>query len=348
MFEFAIEQSRKRPPTRRFMASVFASITFHCLIVAALIQFPELLRPGLVHWFRPPSLGASLSPKETWRTVTFVGSSTKMEMPAADVLKRYVYSWDREASKGNTPAFRVQWSAPLSLPDEAEKTAKPVPGLQEPMVAPAASLAAAAPPAGDPSAVVPNENQVSGAPFEVKNDPSANSGSEKTVTIFLPSPSKGDVNPGPAKTGTPSRIPSETKVSENRNAAAAGQKAGGQEAHKVFENEQAAIRTEGSGFFDTRGFPLGEYASAIIERIKGNWSIPSNLRSSSGRSTVIFFIEKDGRISGLRIVTPSGSNSLDLAAMESVLISNPFPPLPTGFPGDHVGAKFIFSYNERP
>jgi protein TonB len=116
---------------------------------------------------------------------------------------------------------------------------------------------------------------------------------------------------------------------------------------KVFEDQQKAIRTEGSGLFGTKGFPLGEYAHAIIERVKENWMIPSNLRNSQGRTTVIFYIDRDGRFTDARIITSSGSSSLDLAALNAVIESNPFPPLPRGFPGDRVGAKFVFSYNEH-
>ena len=111
--------------------------------------------------------------------------------------------------------------------------------------------------------------------------------------------------------------------------------------------EQQVIQSEGSGLFDTKGFPLGDYANIIIERVKGNWSIPSNLRNSQGRTTVIFYIDRNGRFSDARIVVSSGSSSLDYAALSAVIGSNPFPPLPKGFPGDHVGAKFVFSYNER-
>ena len=115
----------------------------------------------------------------------------------------------------------------------------------------------------------------------------------------------------------------------------------------LLDNEQKIIRSEGSGLFNTGGFPLGEYANLIIERVKGNWMIPSNLRTSQGRTTVIFYIDREGRSADARIVISSGSNSLDIAALSAILGSNPFPPLPKGFPGDRVGAKFIFSYNER-
>jgi len=116
---------------------------------------------------------------------------------------------------------------------------------------------------------------------------------------------------------------------------------------QIFEDQEKALRSEGSGLFDTKGFPLGDYASAIIERVKGHWLIPSNLRNSKGRTTVIFYIAKNGNYTDARIVASSGSNSLDLAALNAIIGSNPFPPLPTGFPGNQVGAKFVFSYNER-
>ena len=48
----------------------------------------------------------------------------------------------------------------------------------------------------------------------------------------------------------------------------------------------------------------------------------------------------------LKVVASSGSQSLDLSALHAVLLSKPLPPLPGGFPGEHVGAKFVFFYNE--
>lgn len=123
-------------------------------------------------------------------------------------------------------------------------------------------------------------------------------------------------------------------------------KSGPQPAERVFENEQSALRSEGSGFFDTKGFYLGDYAREVVRRIKENWLIPPELQYSRGRATLIFYIERDGQISGLRLVASSGSNLLDRSALQSVLASSPFPPLPQGFPNQHLGAKFIFSYNE--
>ena len=110
-------------------------------------------------------------------------------------------------------------------------------------------------------------------------------------------------------------------------------------------DEQQATRRQGIAFFDHKGFPLGEYANLIKDRIYGQWFIPSNLRNSQGHTTVVFFIDKDGRYtdgaSSHRQATIS-----EFGSPERHYNSNPFPPLPQGFPGDHVGVRYIFSYNE--
>ena len=82
--------------------------------------------------------------------------------------------------------------------------------------------------------------------------------------------------------------------------------------------------------------------------IKGSWLIPSHLKDSQGHTTIVFYINKDGRSSGARIEASasSGNNALDIAALKAIMNSNPFPPLPKGYPGDHLGAKFVLSYNE--
>jgi protein TonB len=83
-----------------------------------------------------------------------------------------------------------------------------------------------------------------------------------------------------------------------------------------------------------------------VDKIKDSWLIPAIIRSESGRTTILFYIEKDGQISGLRVVAESGNRRLDSAALNSVLVAGPFPPLPRDFSGEHIGAKLVFSYNE--
>ncbi len=324
MFDFAISRQKWRPPSRRLMKSGVVSIISHLLVFVVLNENPHVLLPGLRPWVRPaPSLKGALPDKE-WRTVTFVERPGSMRMPSAEVLRELIYDWNRDPGKGSgRPPIPIRWgdetvAAAVQFPEPVPRVLSP-----EGSPLPVPEVAAAKPPnTADP--------ERGGSP------------EGKQVTVYLPPPSG---TPTPAK--IPETIPASepTKVAAERMTAPATEPR--QEA-RVFQDRQAAMRTEGSGLFDTKGFPLGDYATIIIEKVKGNWLIPSNLRNSQGRTTIVFFIRKDGTFVNAQIVSPSGSSSLDIAALSAIIGSNPFPPLPEGFPGDRVGAKFVFAYNERP
>src|SRR5512144_2072458 len=89
MFEFAISQQQKHPPSRRFLASMAVSLASHFLCVAVLIEYPQLLGPGLKNWLEQSILVSSTgAPKEsTWRTVAILGDKNGvMKMPSAATL----------------------------------------------------------------------------------------------------------------------------------------------------------------------------------------------------------------------------------------------------------------------
>jgi len=344
MFEFAISQQRRHTPSRRTVASWIGSCLAHLLAIEILIAFPSLLGPGLAHWFRSSRTGKDSSQEQIiWRTVTVLRSPTAMQGPSAATLRANTYDWARAARDAmKSPPIRISWkNEPTPNPKAAERPVSPLPSTSEPAesarrAAEAAAAAAAAAAASGGSA---QEESATG-PGRV---------------VYLPAPSPA-VEPRqiprqvPAAAGAPPAAlpPPASKVDPSKepppSAPTTQQASAGTQ---VFENKQQALQSEGSGFFDTKGFPLGQYATAVIERVKGNWSIPSNLRNSRGRTTVVFFIGKDGRYTGAQIVKSSGITSLDLAALNAVLISNPFPPLPPGFPGNQIGAKFVFAYNEQ-
>jgi len=327
MFDYAIYQSRQRRPRKRVLASWILSFLFHLIFLISLIQFPQLLQGGRYYHYRAiPLIANIISPDsedddENWRTVTVLRSPSSMTAPSAATLKKYLEGPDKEGSA--VPPIRIRWGdVEISRAD-----LPPMPRTNQEAEEPDISLP-------------PNEYVSAGS------SPSTDTGEGSTVASPSPkepaSLNESSEEPQPktevASNIPPSTIPDSIPPPEIESAP--------KETVKVFENEQKAIRSPDSGFFDTKGFPLGEYTSIIVERIKGKWFIPSNLRNSQGNTTVIFYIDRDGHFMNARIVMSSGSNSLDLAALNAVIESNPFPPLPDGFPGEHVGAKFIFSYNE--
>ncbi|HYK89745.1 MAG TPA: energy transducer TonB [Acidobacteriota bacterium] len=315
-----------------------------------LIEYPQLLTPGLNRWFRQPNLLAAIFSHESdqqgeaskWRTVTVLGKSAdrRMAAPSTATLRQFMYDWSKNNS--GVPPVRVRWGDEKGQTnDSSALKAPPPPPIQE-LRRPEEKTSA------PPTASEGGGGSQGSQTAAVVGDP----GGARGAVLLPPPQPKSDtrpVAPENAANTTPTSIPSGINPPASppgptpKSAVAAQSKA----EPKVFEDAQKAIRTEGSGLFDTRGFPLGDYANLIIERVKGNWLIPSNLRNSQGRTTVIFYIDRNGRFTNARIITSSGSSSLDLAALNAVIESNPFPPLPNGFPGDHVGAKFVFSYNER-
>ncbi len=354
MFEFAISQHQKRRPTKRVYACWAASCVLHVIALMLLIRYPQLISPGLNRWFRQPALLARLFSQENaekssdWRTVTFVGKSSnaKLTTPSAATLRKYMYNWNRKPE--GVPPVRVRWGGEKGGPttETAKAPTKPVLGTKEPQPSPEEKPVAAANPHEPATSGGGGEGGAAAGAQAVRGTGTAYLPAPQPGSVVKEAPKTAEISPNAAPASIPSGI-SQPVTSTASPAAKPAQQTAPKSSARTFEDEQKAIHTEGTGLFGTMGFPLGEYANLVIERVKGNWLIPSNLRKSQGRTTVIFYIDRDGRFTNARIITSSGSSSLDLAALNAVIESNPFPPLPKGFPGDHVGAKFVFSYNER-
>jgi TonB family protein len=336
MFDYAISRNQKQKPTNRIMASCIASFVIHVVLLVLLIQFPQLLRGGMLSRFRFIALitegltQKTSNEEENWRTVAVLSPQSKMQAPSIEQLKKLLYDWDKKGTGKEAPPIRLRWGAEQKAALNAPAPPKIIPEPKVPAPRIRAGELANAPPGSaaemqSPAGRAPDN--APGSPAVVRAEPSA--GKRDVVNLPPPAP--------PAKIETaantaPGSIPEGVKQPA--------------EAYKVFENEQQAIHSSESGFFGTKGFPLGEYANQIKERIKGKWNIPSHLQKFQGHTTVVFYIDKNGRYGNARIVTSSGSNSFDIAALMAVIESDPFPPLPKGFPGNHIGAKFVLSWNE--
>lgn len=101
---------------------------------------------------------------------------------------------------------------------------------------------------------------------------------------------------------------------------------------------------------DTMGVDFGGYLSRVLHDVRLNWYnlIPEVARPpimKKGKVTIEFAITKNGGVSGMTLVGPSGDISLDRAAWGGITASNPFPPLPSQFPGQYIALRFHFYYN---
>ncbi len=165
MFEYAISQHKRRPPSRRLLAAWAFSCLGHVAMVFLLLEYPQLLRGGMNQWFRTPTdFTSTIPPPKEWRNVAMVGS--KMEMPPADELKKYIYDFNR-AKPGTENAPPIHVNLPRGILDDAPAAVpKPQPEPGRPSTTPvplAGGAAGAAPPASGTGAGVAGNPAIAGA-----------------------------------------------------------------------------------------------------------------------------------------------------------------------------------------
>jgi outer membrane biosynthesis protein TonB len=101
---------------------------------------------------------------------------------------------------------------------------------------------------------------------------------------------------------------------------------------------------------DTMGVDFGPYLQRILHDVKQNWYllIPDSARPpimKKGKLSIEFAIIKNGQVPAMQLVLTSGDVALDRAAWASITNSQPFPPLPPEFHGDHLSLRFNYYYN---
>ena len=104
--------------------------------------------------------------------------------------------------------------------------------------------------------------------------------------------------------------------------------------------------TEGSVSFETSWFDWGEYASAMLRKIKWNWTAPHALYVGvKGHVRVSFVVLRTGTITDVTMESGSGTSSYDQAAIAAIERSSPLAPLPADFPFDREKVTINFLYN---
>ena len=92
------------------------------------------------------------------------------------------------------------------------------------------------------------------------------------------------------------------------------------------------------------GTQFGAYADILRDRVAQAWKtgdIDARIRTAP-RVTVNFTLYRDGHVSGVKVVQPSGVPALDFSAQRAILEAAPFPALPQGFPKNETTIDFVF------
>jgi TonB family protein len=100
---------------------------------------------------------------------------------------------------------------------------------------------------------------------------------------------------------------------------------------------------------DTHGYNFEKYLDVLAQQVRTKWysAMPDAAeRGERGRVFLIFSVLRDGTSQDLRIVSRSGTESLDQAAAAAVRSATPFSQLPTDFSDNRIIVQLAFLYNQ--
>jgi len=103
--------------------------------------------------------------------------------------------------------------------------------------------------------------------------------------------------------------------------------------------------------FETQWYDWGEYAQSMVSRIRVNWynNMPQLIQTGlKGVVVIRFTIHRDGRITGVTMLSSSTIPPYDFAAKKAIELSTPLNPLPKDFPNDTERVTAAFFYNREP
>jgi TonB family protein len=100
--------------------------------------------------------------------------------------------------------------------------------------------------------------------------------------------------------------------------------------------------------FDTKGVEFGPWIRRFIAQVKQKWLIPEAAMMLRGHVAITFNVHKDGRITDITVLKPSGIDSFDRAAANALAWVNPADPLPPEYPTPVAFFTVTFFYNEQP
>jgi TonB family protein len=308
----------------RRRAIFLLSLVLHGVAISLLLVSPQLFKRGA------QMLGIRLEPAPK-REATFLwlppGFLERLKEPPPDT--NILSDRDRRA-QGRSPII-----SPFGRRMPYSEGNTPLP-----------EIAGGSPPALTPPATGPP--LPSGSSSTPPAPPADNKEESRLRLLDVPAPGGG----GSGRPRLPLSTPGEA-IQESLEAAARGRATGpglgAGDSYGQFQNLDPNFSTEGPLILsDTRGVDFGPYLARVVYNVRRNWysMIPVAARlGQKGRVAIVFEILKDGSVPELRLVASSGSDSLDRAALAALRASNPFPPLPEEFTGNHLVLQFIFLYN---
>jgi outer membrane biosynthesis protein TonB len=193
------------------------------------------------------------------------------------------------------------------------------------------SLIAAPPPGGAPSAAAAQPSAAQSAPQPAA--PAAHRPAPAPVPAPAPSRAAPAAAPAPAGAAAPHAATAAPGASSAVSGPANSTTAGA---------DAATIRTEGVEF------PFPGYLRNLVSQVYQRWRPPPS--QAALVAEILFFLHRDGSVTGLQFIRRSGSFGFDLeaqGAIESAARAGAFGALPDGFGPDVLPVSFFFNPRGR-
>ena len=124
----------------------------------------------------------------------------------------------------------------------------------------------------------------------------------------------------------------------------------GVETGMVFQQTAMAVgyqNSQNSGYGannPSQNGDFGPYMTRMQDKIKSQWNPPA--QDMNAQIVVKYRILRDGTLDSYGILSSSGSQVLDSAAIAALQSAAPFEPLPASFNRDSILVQFTFDYQK--
>ena len=112
------------------------------------------------------------------------------------------------------------------------------------------------------------------------------------------------------------------------------------------EEKTPPEETEDTISLDTANKKYSSYAAVIKARLMQHWEYPPEARDNliEGQVLVIFSLDRQGNLQGIKILMPSVHAILDEETQRAIRASAPFPPFPGSVTVQKLNIKANFAY----
>jgi TonB family protein len=292
--------------------AAWISLVTHGIIIALLLLVPK--------WTKNQPVIIPLKPTQNTIFVPLPDDQQKIKTPP----KTDIMSDKNRVAQSNTPAVDKDFLRKLM------NASKPGPPK------------AAEPPPASQQAAQQNPSTIAAPPQPAQPAPST-----QTAQVQAPQPNRPK---NPFKIASPGATVNQAVQSVASGHGTSGVEYGGGEYGNVVHPKTDHAREGMEILSDTLGVDFGPYMKRLHYTVQTHWDplIPESALPPVMKKGVVvieFSIDKNGKVSGMKLISSSGYVELDRAAWGAITDAIPLPQLPTQFAGEYLTIRAHFLYN---